>query len=189
MIPKLPFIFFCSIVFISCTSETATEASSSEEATPSAQMTISKTNTPPKESETMAWLASLKKNLELDYAKAKDIEEKIKTLKEYEEKMKTYLKSKNDVLDSVIVRVETIDSNMQSQLYVHLSNSYIDYATSYTLDDSASKKTVSNLIKNLHTGGTSTVHFSVETVKVNDPTSFLTPFEIEGRLMPHDSLK
>jgi hypothetical protein len=180
----------CSIIcfiLLACKSQTSPEVSTE----PSSTDSIAETRTTVdsnRESESMAWLRHQKVLLDSQYFKTEGFEKKLEFLKAFESKMNEYINSKNRILDSVSVDVEKVDSLMPSILNIHLSNPLLEYFQSIGTDDSSNRIKINEILKELKTGSHALVHFQVESIKVNDPTSPLAPFEIIGSLLKRDSI-
>lgn len=141
-----------------------------------------------KESSSMAWLQKQKAVLDSQYNSITDFEKRLEFLKAFERQMSDYLDKKNRILDSVSVDVEKIDSMMPSIINIHLSNPLVEYFQSTGTDDSNNRATINKVLKKLNGNSPALVHFKVESIKVNDPTIPLAPFEINGNILVDDSL-
>lgn len=179
--------YFIIFLLVACQSKKSTDSSIQTN-------TLDSTSKPDvlveaaKASSSMTWLQHQKTILDSQYNSIKDFEKRLEFLKVFERQMSDYLDKKNRILDSVSVDVEKIDSMMPSIINIHLSNPLVEYFQSTSTDDSNNRATINKVLKKLNSNSPALVHFKVESIKVNDPTIPLAPFEINGNIVLDDSV-
>lgn len=136
-------------------------------------------------SKTTKWLSKMKASLLEEYQAKKSFEAKNSVLEKYEMQMRRHIQASfHNVLDSVTVRVDDIDSTIKPIYYIHFSDSLADYSYSLPLQKLKTNPNTFRLIRKLHEGAITTIKLQVQSIKLNDPKGPLAIFEMEAIPLP-----
>jgi hypothetical protein len=134
---------------------------------------------------TISWMNKMKNDLLQEYERQENYEAKSRVLKSYEQKMKKKIQhSFNNILDSIPVRVDDIDTTIKTIYYIRFSDAVANYSYSTSSGELKNNRKTLKLVQNLQEGAAATISFKVQSLKINDPASPLPTFDIEGIPMP-----
>ena len=134
---------------------------------------------------TVFWLNKLKTDLLNEYQQQDSYEGKARVVTKYERRLRKQLDGPlNNILDSITVRVDHIDTSIQSIYYIRFRNAMATYTYSVASKDLRRNSKTRRLVSSLQEGADATVNFKVQSLKINDPTGPLSTFEIEAIPLP-----